>query len=108
MATILGLDIDPNAVRGVVVKTTLRKSHIAAYIGVDISPRDPAGTAEDREEQVRGAVRQVLAAVGQPPDRVVTELSGDEVSIRKVAVPAKAAKKLDEILPHELEGSVPF
>jgi Tfp pilus assembly PilM family ATPase len=105
MATILGLDIDPHAVRGVVVKTALRKSQISAYIGV---PLPPLLAGEDPEEQVRGAVRQVLASIGQPPDRVVTELSGGEVSIRKVAVPAKAAKRLNEILPHELEGNVPF
>lgn len=106
MATILGLDIDPTTVRGVVLKTALRKSQISNYIAV---PLPPTTTDEERNEAVRGAVRQVLVTVGEhAPDRVVTELSGDEVSIRKLSIPSKAIKKIDELLPHEIEGTVPF
>ncbi len=105
MATILGLDIDPTAVRGVVVKTALRKSLVSGYVAV---PLAPTSTPEESEEQVRAAVRQLLASIGPTPDRVVTELSGREVSIRKVAIPVKVAKKVAELLPHELEGVVPF
>ncbi len=105
MSTIVGLDIDPHTVRAVVIKTALRKSQVMGYIGVPIPPET---TPEERNEQLRGAIRQVLASLEHPPDRVVTELSGDEVSIRKLAIPAKVAKKLDELLPHELEGVVPF
>ncbi len=116
MATILGLDIDPTTVRGVVVRTTLRKSQVAGYVAVPIPPPDPSvleGASEeererDTEERVRAAVRQVLASVGSAPDRVVTELSGHEVSIRKVTVPLKVAKRINDLLPHELEGVVPF
>jgi general secretion pathway protein L len=129
MATILGLDIDPQAVRGVVLRTALRKSEVVRYVSVPIEPEgaappEPApeategaaaeaeGAAEpappSEEERVRRALRSLLAQIGQPPDKVITELSGDEVSIRKVALPAKAAKKLDELLPFELEGKVPF
>jgi Tfp pilus assembly PilM family ATPase len=105
MATILGLDIDPTTVRGVVVKTALRKSQVTSYVAVPIVP---TSAPEEAAEAVRDAVRQVLASVGQPPDRVVTELSGDAVSIRKLSIPVKVAKKIDEVLPHELEGLVPF
>lgn len=105
MGTILGLDIDPNTVRGVVLKTTLRKSQITGYIAV---PLTPSSSPEERTEIERAAVRQLLAAVGQPPDRIITELSGDAVSIRKVTLPVKVAKKTAELLPNELEGIVPF
>lgn len=105
MATILGLDMDPTTLRGVVLKTALRKSQITGYIAV---PLAPAASAEEREEILRAAMRQLLASLGQPADRIVTELSGDEVSIRKVALPAKVAKKAAELLPNELEGVVPF
>lgn len=105
MATILGLDIDPTAVRGVVIKTALRKTQVSAYLGVPIAP---AATPEERTEAVRTALRQVLASVGMPPDRVITAIGGDAASIRKVAVPAKVAKRIVELLPHELEASVPF
>ncbi len=105
MATILGLDIDPTAVRGVVVKTALRKSQVTAYVASHIAP---AASPEEQAESVRAAVQQVLASVGTAPDRVVTELSGDEVSIRKLSIPAKVAKRAAELIPHELEGAVPF
>ena len=183
MAIILGLDINPHAVRAVVLKTALRNSQVIAYIEVPIgavpfgavphgtasvgaaplgaaplgaaplgaTPLGPAplgpmpigpmpigtasvgaatlgpmpiGTAsvgpaidpgeggiqidETRTDPVRLALRQVLASLPQPPDRVITELSGQEVSIRKVTLPAKAAKRLEELLPFELEGKVPF
>jgi Tfp pilus assembly PilM family ATPase len=105
MATILGLDIDPTTVRAVVIKTALRKSQVASYVAAPISAGE---TPEEKAEAVRAAVRQVLASIGAPPDRVITELSGGEVSIRKLAIPVKVAKKADEVIPHELEGLVPF
>lgn len=116
MATILGLDIDDAAVRGVVVKTALGKSQVTGYVAVPIVPLPPPpeaadgspAPAVDEEEHVRAALRQLLASIGTTPDRVMTELSGREVSIRKVAIPAKVAKKVAELLPHELEGVVPF
>jgi Tfp pilus assembly PilM family ATPase len=105
MATILGLDIDPSTVRGVVLKTALSKGQVASYVS---APLAPSSTPEEQAESLRAAVRQVLAAVGHPLDRVYTELSGDEVSIRKVSIPVKVAKKADELLPNELEGLIPF
>jgi len=105
MATILGLDMDPTTLRGVVLKTTLRKSQVTGYIAV---PLAPASSPEEHDDIVRAAMRQLLAAVGQPADRIVTELSGDEVSTRIVTLPAKVAKRAAELLPHELEGVVPF
>ncbi|HJL18983.1 MAG TPA: hypothetical protein RMH99_25195, partial [Sandaracinaceae bacterium LLY-WYZ-13_1] len=40
MATILGLDIDPHTVRGVVLRTALRKSEVVAYVSVPIPSAD--------------------------------------------------------------------
>ncbi|MBN4049483.1 hypothetical protein JYT86_00325 [bacterium AH-315-N03] len=105
MATILGLDIDPKTVRAVVIKTSLRKSEVVLYTAADIGP---AETDQQKETQLATAVSSILSRLAQPPDKVITELSGDEVSIRKVRLPAKAAKKLDELLPFELEGQTPF
>ncbi|MEC7523160.1 MAG: hypothetical protein VYE22_24995 [Myxococcota bacterium] len=120
MATILGLDIDPQTVRAVAVRTALRKTEIVGYYQQPIEPLPPPEEGEggiamtDAEPEdaqlaaVRRAIRGVLGSLAQPPDKVITELSGDEVSIRKASLPAKAAKKLDELLPFELEGKVPF
>ena len=105
MATILGLDIDPVTVRAVVLKTALRKSEVTLYSQANIAP---GATDEEREENVRAAIAAILSRLARPADRVITELSGDEVSIRKVSLLEKAAKRLAELLPFELEGQVPF
>ncbi|MGE0791429.1 MAG: type IV pilus biogenesis protein PilM [Sandaracinaceae bacterium] len=105
MAMILGLDIDPKVVRGVLLKTALRNHQVVRYL---TSPIAPADTPEGRAESRASAVRTLLGSLGQPVEKVITELSGDEVSIRKLAFPAKVQKKIPELLPHELEGEVPF
>ena len=105
MATILGLDIDPTTVRAVVIKTALRRSEVTMYTAADITP---AETVEERAANLRVAVQSILGRLAKPADKVITELSGDEVSIRKVSLPAKAAKRIDELLPFELDGVVPF
>lgn len=106
MATILGLDIDPRGVRGVVLKTALRSAQVTQYVHVPIT--GDAETPEGQSAARLEAVRALLSRLPQPADKVITELSGDEVSIRKLAFPEKVAKKLAELLPLELEGQVPF
>lgn len=132
MATILGLDIDPQTVRGVVLRTALRKSEVARYVSIpiptagsispeqlgsaiSIEPRnvgegttDAPATLLSEDERLRHALRALLAQLGGPPDKIITELSGQEVSVRRVSLPAKAAKKAAELLPFELEGKIPF
>ncbi len=105
MATILGLDVDPKMVRAVVLRTAMRKNDVVMYLAADIAPAD---TDEERAENRRAAVSAVLARLARPADKVITELSGEEVSIRKVSLPSKAAKRVGELLPFELEGKVPF
>ncbi len=105
MAIILGLDIDPTTARGAVLRTALRSAQLIKYVSVPIAPAD---SPEGKVEAQANAVRTLLASLPQPADRVITELSGDEVSIRKLAFPAQVVKKLGELLPHELEGQVPF
>ncbi|MEZ4339406.1 MAG: pilus assembly protein PilM [Sandaracinaceae bacterium] len=105
MATILGLDVDPKTVRAVVLRTALRRSEVAMYLAAEIAPAD---TEEERLENRKRAVDAVLSRLAKPADKVITELSGEEVSIRKIALPVKMAKRVAEVLPFELEGQVPF
>lgn len=105
MATILGLDVDPKRVRAVVLRTALRRSEVAMYLAADIPDAD---TEEERAENRRRAVDAVLSRLAKPADKVITELSGEEVSIRKLSLPVKMAKRIGEVLPFELEGQVPF
>jgi general secretion pathway protein L len=182
MANLLGIDIGQNSVRGVLVKTQLRRVSLAAYIEVPIDhtiveaapiggplpeglalPSNvaalPHGTATGTTDgtaplptsgaafqQAMGpsitqqAVAQANAAAAQashdaaeataaeaarntPLARAIAELlrraggsnidvfaslSGDAVSLRRVELPKAAEKKLDELLPFEMESLLPF
>lgn len=105
MGTILGIDIDREHVRGVVIRTALRRSQILRYAEATLPQRGEAGGAS---ADLRAAVDDLIAGLHPPPDRVLAALSGDAVSIRRVALPAKVAKRANELLPFELEALVPF
>jgi general secretion pathway protein L len=143
MATILGLDVGPDVVRGVVLKTALRRSQVVEYLVEPVEgpplaalreakrasePPPPADGEEateaaDHEEAAEealppavppdatplaAALRRMLRRVGVPVDRVYVAMPGESVSVRRVALPAQAARKVDELLPFELEALVPF
>jgi Tfp pilus assembly protein PilN len=54
------------------------------------------------------AVRNVIAQCGRPPDGIHVHLDGRRVSLRPLTLPAGAAKRLNDILPGELENLLPF
>ncbi|MEZ4326957.1 MAG: hypothetical protein R3B40_17195 [Polyangiales bacterium] len=54
------------------------------------------------------AVREVLQQCGRTPDGIHVHLDGRQVSLRPITLPAGAAKRLDDVLPGELEGVLPF
>lgn len=104
MATVLGLDITTNSVRGALVRTALRKLEVVQYVSADFVP----GGEDEGTYPLQQAVAQVLAQLGKPPDRVVTALDGREASLRVMEIPAGAAKRIGEVLPFELEALLPF
>ncbi|MGF1465217.1 MAG: type IV pilus biogenesis protein PilM [Sandaracinaceae bacterium] len=115
MPTILGLDLRPHVVRGVVLRTALRRSQVTHYLEVpvteDVSP-DADGAGDDPEESGatarEDAIRRLLAQLPQPPERVYVAVPGHEVSLRRISLPQKVAKKAPELLPLELDDMVPF
>ena len=105
MARILGLDISELAVRATLARTGLRHNEIIGYFETAIAEAEgPEGRAEARRE----AITSLIAGIRPPPDGVVVALAGAEVSLRMIEIPAAAAKRLDEVLPFELESVLPF
>ena len=105
MANIVGLDVGQGYVRVALLRTALRKSQLVRYAEAKIASAD---TEELRKQAFSSAVREALAALGAPAERVVAAMPGDAVSVRRVRIPAKAARRIDEILRYELEALVPF
>jgi len=105
MARILGLDIGEDAIRGVLLRTQLRKTEPVAYLS---APRFPGASPAERADSLREAVQEVLRGCGRPPDGIVADLDGREASMRRLSIPVGAAKRAADIVPFELEPLLPL
>lgn len=65
---------------------------------VSIAPDDP----------IAAAVRRLLKLAHVPGTATIACYPGRELSLRRIELPAAAAKKLEELLPYEVEAVVPF
>lgn len=150
MANLLGIDIGPTSVRGVLVKTQLRRVQLTQYLEVpltdaEVAPptgftelapaategappggpdggavtwgttaADPAGAVATALEHVAKntplarALGELVRLAGGDAVDVIATLAGDTVSLRRVDLPKAAEKKIDELLPFELESVLPF
>jgi len=104
MARILGLDIDRDSLRGVLIKTAFRRTEIEGFVQVPLTQQDGAG----RIRELHDALGNLLRSVGKAPDIVHTALDGEQASLRVVELPVAAAKRAAEVLPFELESMLPF
>lgn len=119
MANLVGIEIDAFSVRGAVVKTQFRRAQVVRYIEVPLAsfedaalldaapasdgtpPAHAAGSATSR------AIKELLRQAGAGSDTIAS-LSTAEVSLRRIELPSAAAKKVDELLPFEVESLIPF
>lgn len=104
MARFLGIDIGDNALRGVLVRSALRKLEVERYVEIPLT--QPEGTG--RLPELNEASRNLLRALGATPDAIVAGLAGEETSLRMIELPAAARKRIAEVLPFELETVLPY
>lgn len=105
MARILGLDIDHDALRGVVVRTGFRHVEVERYVQIPLT--EDIGTP-GRLPEVAQAYQNLLRTLETAPDSLITSMPGIDLSLRTVSLPEAAAKRIDDILPFELETVLPF
>ena len=131
MANLLGIDIGPTSVRGVLVKTQLRRFQLVQYLEVPLeleavplpeaagdAPEAPSGAAPEassiatsetaRSTPLARALGELVRQAGGETVDVIATLPGDLVSLRRIDLPKAAEKKIDELLPFELESVLPF
>jgi general secretion pathway protein L len=114
MANFLGLEIAPDAVRGVLVKTSLRKAQVARYVEVPIVPVSaepaplpvaaegaPAPAPPEPPDPIETAIRELMLQIGAPRPAILSAIAGEDASIRRMELPAIVAKKVEELLPLE-------
>jgi general secretion pathway protein L len=105
MPRILGIDIDRNSLRGVLLKTSFRRNELDSFVHV---PLAEAPESQGRIPELQDALNNLLRAIGKPPDIVISALDGQQASLRVIELPQAAAKRAAEVLPFELESMLPF
>jgi general secretion pathway protein L len=105
MARYLGIDIGEHALRGVLVRSALRKLEVERYVEI---PLTAASGAPDQAPELASAGHDLLRALPASPDMIVAAMPGEEISLRLVELPTSARKRIHEILPFELETMLPY
>jgi general secretion pathway protein L len=99
--SVLGLDVRDDSISAVLVKAGLKGAWVEAYTRVRIS----GGESENGLSESLGRVMQAISPSG---NICVCGFPADRASFRNIQVPLKGPKKIRQILPFELEPTLPF
>ena len=102
MSTYLGIDIGTTAVKVAVVHTAYRKVTLEGLSSVEIAQ------AGGVNEAIIMATRALIPEGHGLGDAVAIALPGSRATMKLVGLPASALKQIGEVLPFELEASLPF
>lgn len=113
MATYVGIEQDSLSVRAAIVRSQLGRAQVVRYAEVWLSQVAASGEQPGADpttpaaSPARLAVAEILRLAGPGAD-VVCTMPSEDVSLRRVELPAAAARKVDELLPFEVESLIPF
>ncbi|HYP90047.1 MAG TPA: pilus assembly protein PilM, partial [Polyangiaceae bacterium] len=97
MAGFVGIDIGKTHVRAVSLSVGYKRLSLGGF----------AEVALDSVESLERAIQAVAAPLLVGTDGVAVAIDGDQCFIQRVTLPATAQKRLDEVLPFEIEAQVP-
>ncbi|MBN8609767.1 MAG: pilus assembly protein PilM [Deltaproteobacteria bacterium] len=120
MATYVGIEQDSLSVRAAIVRSQLGRTQIVKYVElwlsqfpmgnvelVDPSSTEPQAPAPALGSPARQAIAEILRLAGSGAE-VIAAMPTEDVSLRRVELPMAAARKVDELLPFEIESLIPF
>ncbi|MBX3203158.1 MAG: pilus assembly protein PilM, partial [Labilithrix sp.] len=102
MSTWLGIDIGATAVKVAAVRSAYRKLQLVGVASVEVA--QAGGVAE----AITMAARAVMGERQGLGDAVAIAIEGSRATVKIVGLPASAAKQLGDVLPFELEATLPF
>lgn len=102
MSTWLGIDIGATAVKIAAVRSAYRKVQLIGLASVEVA--QAGGVAE----AITTAARAVMGNERGFGDAVAIALDGARATVKVIGLPASASKQIGEVLPFELEASLPF
>jgi general secretion pathway protein L len=97
MAGFVGIDIGRTHVRAASVSVGYKRLSLGRLEEV----------ALDSVESLERAVQIVAAPLLEHADSLAIAINGDHCFMHRIAIPATAAKRLEEVLPFEIEAQVP-
>jgi general secretion pathway protein L len=98
MARLVGIDIRATHVRVALLGTSYRGIQLLAHRE---APFEPGQKLEE-------ALRLVALPLVQQGEHVASSISGDQLFIREIELPATAQKQLGDVVPFEIEAQVPL
>jgi type II secretory pathway component PulL len=102
---ILGLDIRHHTLTAILVRTGLKGSWIEAVIQTPLAV--PEGEALQESTALEAALKEVYDQLGKGGAAPVAALPADQFSFRNVHIPFKESRKIRQVLPFELEPTLP-
>jgi general secretion pathway protein L len=102
MSTWLGIDIGTTAVKVAAIRTAYRKVQLVGIASVEIA--QAGGVAE----AISFAARSVMGEGRGFGDSIAIGIEGSRATIKVIGLPGSAMKSIGDVLPFELEASLPF
>jgi len=99
MPQVVGLDIGSRSVKAVLFERGFRGLELSSFHKADFDPADAEGLSR--------ALREIVSHLS-PSATVVTRLPGDRVLLRFLDMPITDARKLDAVIPFEVESLIPY
>jgi len=99
---ILGLDIRYDAVSAVLVKSDIKGNRIEAHAYVPIS------NGKDSDNCISSSLKIITEKMDVTGSFCVASFPAELISYRNIQVPFKERKKISQVLPFELETTLPF
>jgi general secretion pathway protein L len=97
MAGFVGIDIGRTHVRAASINVGYKRLSIGRLEEVTL----------DAAESLERALQIVCAPLLATADGIAVAIDGDQCFIQRITVPATAQKRLEEVLPFEIEGHIP-
>ena len=98
MSRLVGIDVRSGVIRVAILRTSYRGVSLESLLEFDVAAFD----------DVQQALKVLVLPHLHPGDSVAAALDGQRVFVRRVELPAAAAKQLEEVLPFELEALLPI
>jgi general secretion pathway protein L len=106
VARVIGLDLGTYSVKAVALTTSLRGYQIAGFWEERLPPA--AAAVEGRVELQAQAAKALLQRAGIHADLVVCGVPGAQVLTRLLHLPFTDRRKIESVVPFEVEEQIPF